>query len=272
MPSPIEVVMRVEGVVYRGVLKPDGAPPPPPPPPPMRKTFSVWTGANTPSGLRTELQIAEAIRGLCPWPDADLEWYIKAGEGGSWEAEWDEHPLALGGPQDLINRRDVLAHLGVRVVPWVVVRGRPEWAEGEYNVIRACAGISGACVLNLEPGPSYWNGPTEPGLIAEWIDRIGLTPEQLWLTAIPRHSAVAELGGPQAMAAWLERVGGASWECYDATASDLNPDLALPRVGAWDSTDNPWKRIPIVQRSRIGAWADSAWTDLALQVWHLGGD
>lgn len=269
MPVPIDITL--DGRHYQGIVT-EVLPNPPHPPGPLHQAFSVWTGAEIPSGLRTEVAVADAIKRLVPWPTPQLEWYLKAGEGGSWEAEWDKHPLAIGAAQDLQHRVMVMAHLGIRVVPWVVVRGRPEWAEGEYEMIRACSEIAGSCVLNLEPGRQYWVGPTDPEGVAEWIDRIGVGPESLWLTAIPRHSATAELGGPETMRAWLDRVGGASWECYDATAPDLAPDLALPRVDAWDLSMSPWRRIPVIQRSRLNTWADTEFANLALQCWHLGGD
>ncbi len=272
MAAPIDVSMVVEGVTYRGTLLPDAPPPPPPPSEPVRRTFSVWTGANIPTQYRTEKDLAEAIRGLCPWPDANLEWWVKAGEGGSWEGEWDQHPLAIRDEDDLSNRVAQMAGLRIRVVPWVVLRGRPEWEVGEQGVIRECVSATGVCALNLEPGDLYWNGPTDPGGVSEWLDRLGLAPDLLWLTAIPRTTAVAALGGPLTMASWLSHVAGASWECYDATASDLSPDLALPRVGLWDLTASPWKQIPVVQRSRIGAWSESKWAQMALQVWTLDGD
>lgn len=264
--------MTVGGIVYRGTLQPDPPPPPPPPPDPLRRTFSVFTGAGIPTRYQNEKAIAEAIRGLCPWSDANLEWWVKAGEGGSWEGEWDHHPLAIGSDGDLMARALAMIRLGVRLVPWVVLRGRPEWEEGEQEIIRQCVEVTGACGLNLEPGDAYWNGPTDPGAVAEWIDRLGLAPDLLWLVAIPRTTAVTALGGQATMRVWLGRVAGASWECYDATAADLSPDLALPRVNFWEATANPWKRIPIVQRSRIGAWKDSHWAEMALQCWTLDGD
>lgn len=272
MADPIDVSMTVGGITYRGTLQPDAPPPPPPPPPPVRPTFSVWTGAQIPGQYQTPAAIATAIRALCPWPDANVEWWIKAGEGGSWEGEWDLHQLALGGPDDLLNRCLQMRDLGARLVPWVVLRGRPEWEAGEFEVIRDCTRISGACALNLEPGDSYWNGPTTPGAVSEWLGRLGVARDSLWLTAIPRTTATDALGGPETMKAWLAGVAGASWECYDATSMDLSPDLALPRVAAWNTDASPWKQIPIVQRSRIGAWQDSHWATLAMQVWTLGGD
>jgi hypothetical protein len=251
-------------------------PPEPPAPPATRRAFGVWNGTEIKHGSLEA--IADRVRALCPEPDAcDLEWYPKAGEV-SWQATFDGHPLAISHAQELGAHHARMSELGVRLVPYVVIRGRPHWWQAERDLIRACVDYSGACILNLEPpsipphGGYYWNGPTDEQGVRDWIGGLDLPPEVLWLCPIPRRWVVNTLGGPAVMRAWMEGCAGASWQTYeDAPAPDLAPDVAMPLVDEWAPNDSPWYRVCVVQQSMVERYWHHPRMQLAMQVWYLDG-
>ncbi len=220
------------------------------------------------------------MRALAPPGTWTHEWLVKAGEGGTWQGTWDSHPLALDGPDKLRSLRQQGERLDppLVVTPYVVVRGRPEWNEAEWEQIAACADVADRVVLNLEPGSQYWNGPKDPtGVREQYLEpmlervRSRAPRAKLELCAIPRQWVVDELGGRESLRAWLESVSSASWECYDAAAPDLDVGKSLTRVTGWGGHETAY-RIPVVQRSRIAAWADTPLCRPGFQVWHLDGD
>lgn len=228
----IDIKITLGDKTYEGQVRDVTVPDPPPPPPPDRKNFSVWTGNTIPTWIHNSGDIARAIQDLNPYAGpTNLEWWVKVGEGGSWQATWDPHPMCPGSVEEMVTLVYQMSQHGIRVVPWVVLRGRPEWSEGEYEMIRACAAATGSCALNLENGPEYWNGPTDAGQVGEWIDRIGVASSALWLTAIPRQSVVNELGGNETMAMWLSKVSGASWECLVPETRVLTTSLDWVELG-----------------------------------------
>lgn len=271
----------------------------------MTRRFTVWNGVAINPAYQHVRDIRDALLALRPphMQRFSLEWLVKAGEGGSYQARglhqsWgDPHPLAIDGPATL--RRLYLAGQRLRprlyVTPYVVVRGRPDWNQAEWTQIAACAAVAKRVVLNLEDGPAYWGGPTDPeSLRAEYLwplayaireaETVGRRRVSVELCAIPRLGVLEHLGGVPAILTWLEFCaqfrGSASWECYDAASPHRDGeryeclDVAhsferLEGAGVWG--DAQW-RIPVVQRSRIGAWASTKHARRGLQVWHLGGD
>lgn len=232
------------------------------------RTFSVWTGSVI--GGYSLPELCDAIKALAPPGEWAYEWWVLAGEGGSWAARWDTYsPLAIGSAADLGLRREFAAGLGVRVVPWVVMRGRPGWGMEERLLIRQCVEVAGVCALNLESGPSYWNGPVSPLAVAEWLEMLDVPRERLWLTVVPRLREVDTLGGIDTLSVWLRYVAGCSLECYGLTAPDLRVDVAVPRWRALFSEFGSWYSVPIVERGEIADWTDSEYVSLAMQVWAL---
>lgn len=264
--------------------------------------FSVWNGTSINPAYQSLEDAAAAIEALKPAGRWSREWLVKAGEGGTWQARWDPiHPLALSGQRDLAMLRN--AGLAMRprlyVTPYIVVRGQWEWKEAEWSHIATCLATCGKVVLNLEDGAQYWNGPTDAAALrAEYLEPLqarlsgwgGLKPDaagrfNLELCCIPRSYVLRALGGVLAINTWLDYCRSASWECYDelsphpggdsGAAECLEPVHAFERLealGVWgDERRNP-RRIPVVQRSRIGAWASHPVARRGLQVWHLDGD
>src|SRR5947209_1889212 len=71
------------------------------PPRPARR-FSVWNGVSINPRFRSVAEVAAAVLALAPaTPWDEIEWLVKAGEGGSYQAAWlhpswgDGHPLAV---------------------------------------------------------------------------------------------------------------------------------------------------------------------------------
>lgn len=263
------------------------------------KRFSVWNGVTINPAYRSLQDIRDAILALKPEGRWSIEWIPKAGEGGSWQGfEWDDHHLAIKGfghLQGLVEEGKRLRP-ALHVVPYVVIRGRPEWREAELQQVAECAVAARRVILNLEPGSYYWNGPTTARQLQEeyigpmW-DRIraAFGPDPAWrkvfleVAAIPRQWVVDALGGDDddpairsTLEAWVEGCQGMSWECYDAIAPDLDVAGSMARVYRWlGDTSKAGRasfRIPIVQRSRIQAWAHTGYARYGLEVWHLDGD
>lgn len=250
--------------------------------------FSVWNGVRINPQHQSLPEIAAVIEALKPRGRWSREWLVKAGEGGTWQAAWDGHLLALDGPEKL--RALYQEGRGLRprlwVTPYVVVRGRPQWDAAEWRQIAECAAVTGRVVLNLEDGPQYWNGDTDPDLLrANYLEPLAATVRSigaqagrlghrvhLQLCAIPRAWSVASLGGVDAINAWLSYCRSAAWECYDAAAPDLDVALSMERLEQLGVWGDPQWRIPVVNRSRIDAWACSPRARRGLQVWHLDGD
>ena len=216
----------------------------------------------------------------------ELEWLVKAGEGGAWQEELNRsgHPLTVDGPGKLRHLREAGRRLPrpLRVTPWVVIRGRPEWNEGEWALIAQCAEVAGRVVLDWEPREPnglYWNGPTEPAaLLDQYIEpllrrvRARAPAADLELDTLPRKSDAQKLGGQAVVKTFLQHVSSASWQCYDLLdPRGMNVAAAMAQVNAWAPPG--WQfRIPVVQRSRIGAWADTPFCAHGMEVWHLDGD
>jgi len=210
---------------------------------------------------------------------------VKAGEAGTYQATWDNHPMAIDGPARLKTLFDQGKAMNppLIVTPYVIVRGRAEWNTAEWDQIARCAAVTGRVVLNLEPGEAYWNGPTRLIELQSWYlgplrARLqALAPTaRVELCAIPRQWVIDELGGVATLGAWLSAAQSASWECYDAIAPDLDVAKAISRVDGWAAqtglTRGRHYRIPLVQRSRIQAWANTEYAADGMQVWHLDGD
>jgi hypothetical protein len=193
--------------------------------PTPRKTvrrFTVWCGSSIGRQYQTIEQLAARVLDLLPtgvWDE--LELLMKAGEGGTWQSAFDPHPLALSGSWTLANHIADARSIGVRITPYVVVRGRPAWLADEQAQIRACVTVAGRCVLNVEPGAPYYNGPNDPTYIRGYLRGIAVPADALEVCAIPRATQVAELGGVACIQAWTDPqfVGSASWETYDARRS-----------------------------------------------------
>lgn len=244
------------------------------------RRFTVWGPANLSRAYRSVQQLAEAARALLPAGDWDeVELLLKAGEGGSWQSMFDSHPLAPSGAQHLATIVADGAHYGVRITPYVVVRGRTTWVGPEQDHMRTCAQVAGSVLLNVEPGAPYWNGPNDPGFIRGYIKGTGLPKEKIRVCLIPRQGQVNELGGAECIAAWTDStlVGGASWETYGVTAgisgpSSLLVNEAIPRLDGWGVSAEPQYRIPVVQRSERHRWAETPWCAAGMEVWYLDGD
>jgi len=234
----------------------------------------VWNGSAIDARYHKLADIAQAVRALVPvsWTDVGLEWLVKAGEGGDWQSRWDPHHLAVSGPARLGELVAEGEQLGLRVVPYVVVRGRADWLDAELAQVEACARVAERVVLNLEPGASYFNGTPTLDWVNGYFARLGVASEKLELCAIPRTLAASYLGGPAVMQSWLAHASRASWECYDAAAADLSPDRALQLVDQWGAPAGQQYRVPVVQRSRIGAWCDTELAAGGMACWHLDGD
>lgn len=250
------------------------------PKPETVRRFSVWGPANLSNRYGSILDILLAVRQLVVgsgW--TEIEFLMKAGEGGSWQGAFDPHPLAPNGPDELLHYVEAARDFGMRVTPYVVVRGRPEWIAGEWAHIKQCVDIAGRCVLNVEPGAPYWNGRNDSPTIYGYLHGIHVPPEALEVCLIPRQTQVNELGGAACIQAWTDPayVGSASWETYGVAAGISGPtsllvNEAIPRLDAWGVPADPHYRIPVVQRSERAQWADTPWTAGGMQVWYLDGD
>jgi hypothetical protein len=260
------------------------------------KRFGVWNGTTINPAYSSLEDIHRAVLELMPPGKWTPEWYPKAGEGGTWQAAWDGHGLALDGFGKLLALVEEGKRIGLNVVPYVIIRGRPEWREAEFAQIAECAVACRRVILNLEPGSHYWNGPTTAeALLEEYIrpmwDRIraAFGPDPSWkkvfvqLGYIPRQWVVDALGGDDndrnilsTLDAWVENVGGISWETYDGIAHDLCVADSMARVDYWLADTKKARRtafkVPIVQRNRIHVWAHSSFAAHGLEVWHLDGD
>jgi hypothetical protein len=244
------------------------------------RRFSVWCGAKLSPARQTVTDLAQAALALLPpgsWDTVEL--LIKAGEGGTWQGSFDSHPLAPHSAADLQALIASASRSGVRISPYVVVRGRPEWRSQEQQLVRDCVRIAQRCVLNVEPGASYWNGSTDPAYIRQFLRDLIVPALSLEVCAIPRLAQVNELGGAASLQAWTDSqlVGSASWETYGVTAGVSGPtsllvNEAIPRLDGWGVSPGAAYRIPVVQRSERLRWASEPWAAYGLQVWYLEGD
>jgi hypothetical protein len=244
------------------------------------RRFTVWCGVSINPAYRTVEDLARATYALLPpgqWDEVEL--LLKAGEAGTWQAAWDSHPLALSGPTALAERITAARAFGLRITPYVVVRARPAWNPGEQAQVRACVQAAGRCVLNIEPGTPYYNGPNDPAYIRNYLRGIGVPPDTLEVCMIPRQGQVNELGGPACLQAWTDPalVGAASWECYGIAApgfgsTSLQTNTAIPRLDGWGVPPGPEYRIPLVQRDERDRWAQTPWCATGIAVWHLDGN
>lgn len=263
--------------------------PPKDEPTPTKPFLGFWGGQNIPSWYQGYEQIFAQVKQLAaPYGDkfGPLEWYPKAGEGGSWQARYlhptwgDPHPLAIDGPGAIRTMVEMGKSDGVSVNPYVNVRGRPAWMEGEWRQICEIMlqGV-GRVILNLENGSEFWNGPTDPDGVQRWWDGLYRTSDEMGLgdrlkteiATIPRPSVYRALGGSETMRTWLKNADMASWECYDGVASDLGP-ASLLTVNPLAPDDGPQWRIPICQRNRMEVWSRMDLTNYGMEVWYLDGN
>lgn len=246
------------------------------------RPFGVWVGADSGGYGVGFTELIDATFALVPpgveWTDVQM--LIKAGEGGSWQAQLSPAPLAVKSEDDLSDKHTVGSIYAMTVVPYVVVRGRAAWIPAEIAQIQACIRACGMCVLNVEPGAPYWNGSTSPEIIRQYLASIdAATPAELQVAMIPRQGQVDELGGAATIAAWTDPqyVGSAAWETYGLAAGISGPtsllvDEAIPRLDGWGVPPGDQYRIPIVQRDERERWADTDWTAAGMQVWYIFGN
>ncbi len=251
------------------------------PNPPRR--FAVWNGVSISSAYQSLSDILAAIKALVPNGNYALEWLVKAGEGGTYQATWDSSPLAIDGPAKIKSLCDEGAALGLTVTPYFVIRGKPEWIPAEITQIAAAAGAAGRLVLNLEPGNQYWDGPTDaPTLTTTYLAPLkaailAASPDcVIEVAGIPRQWCVDTLGVANTLDAWAIFANRMAWECYDSEAPDLDVAASMDRVRVWlapvGSAQGEGYHIPIVQRSRIGAWAGTPYASAGVEVWCLDSD
>lgn len=244
------------------------------------RAFGVWNGVSI--AHRTMNDLFQAVRDLWePYKDQfdQVEWYPKAGEGGSWQARYlhptwgDSSSLAIDGIARIRDMQDIGKAYRIPVIPYVVIRGRNEWNEQEWTQIAQIGRACGRVILNLEPGVEYWNGPTDVQGVSRWWDNLRARTGDavLEVACIPRASVARAFGGTNVMAEWIRRADRFTWECYDAIASDLGPE-SLKLVKDWYPDAGPEKLIPIVQRNRIRAWSGLPQSGYGMQVWHLDGN
>ena len=88
---------------------------------------------------------------------------VKANDGSAWMSRFDRSPLALGSIKDVEQRRQALADLGVRMVPWGNPRcpGVTEDVESLARMTASIARAAGAYDYDVEPGPMYWRSLPE---------------------------------------------------------------------------------------------------------------
>lgn len=247
--------------------------------PRLVRRFTAWMGVDIPAHYQSVAQLAAAVESLNPagaWDE--LELLLKAGEGGSWQSNFDPHPLAVSGPAKLGQLIDEAQPLGLRITPYVVVRARPDWIGGETVMINQCVAVAGRCVLNVEPGALYYNGPNDPSYIRNYLRGCDVPASTLEVCLIPRAAQVEQLGGRPCVEAWTDPnlIGGASWETYGLAApgygaTSLQVDAAIPRLDSWGVPQDPRFRIPVVQRDERNVWAPTIWAAGGLAVWWLDG-
>jgi hypothetical protein len=261
--------------------------PPKDDPIPIKPFLGYWGGQNIGSWYQGYEQVFAQVKQLSgPYMEkfGPLEWYPKAGEGGSWQARYlhptwgDPHPLAIDGPGAIRTMVEMGKADGVGVNPYINVRGNPAWNEAEWRQICEIMqqGV-GRVILNLENGTDFWLGPTDPEGVQQYWDGlyktademdVGLTVE---IASIPRANVFRELGGKATMQTWLANADQASWECYDAIASDLGPNSLL-LVNPIAPDDGPHWRYPICQRNRMAVWSALSQSDHGMEVWYLDGN
>ncbi len=213
---------------------------------PIQKLFSVWNGITIGQQYTNLQDIKNAVHVLNPFPRRTTwreEWLVKAGEGGTWQAALgDNHQLALSGPSKLADlvQEGLTLRGKLNVIPYVVIRGRPEWDDAEHQQIVDCCQVAQRCILNLEPGAQYWDGPIDQQqLFNEYInpllDRLnislGANNWQLEVCMIPRQWTQDVLGGEPAWAAWVSKVQRVSYECLVPETKVLKADFTWESLG-----------------------------------------
>jgi len=242
----------------------------------MRR-FTVWNCSSINPTHQTIGDLCLATLALVPagqWDEVEL--LLKAGEGGSWQSSFDSHPLALNGPTNLASHIAVAKVAGVRITPYVVVRGRVAWMTDEQSQIRQCAATCGRCVLNVEPGAPYYNGANDPGFIRNYLAGCNVPGGALEVCLIPRQTQVNELGGGTCIQAWTHpaQIVRACWETYGLSAPppaprSLRVDWDIPRLDAWGVPQALRYRVPVCQRDERDIWAPTIWAAAGLQLWNL---
>lgn len=171
--------------------------------------------------------------------------WVKAHDGTSWQATWDSHPLAVSGPDALRHlAREVYAPQGIGCVPWGVVHGRWEGADGALEVLAAAEGaLAGAAasaavddgesavyIVDLEPHghggvrPQFWRDDLGAGAneVRTFVDAFRAAGgDEIWLC-------------PDARDPWLDAVSFASWSVHSAVTRVIPQvyvtDFVRPRV------------------------------------------
>jgi hypothetical protein len=163
--------------------------PPKDDPIPVKPFLGYWGGQNIGSWYQGYEQVFAQVKQLSgPYMEkfGPLEWYPKAGEGGSWQARYlhptwgDPHPLAIDGPGAIRTMVEMGKADGVGVNPYINVRGNPAWNEGEWRQICEIMqqGV-GRVILNLENGTDFWLGPTDPEGVQRYWDGLYRTADEM---------------------------------------------------------------------------------------------
>jgi len=118
---------------------------------------------------------------------------VKAMDGMDWMAAFD--PTGYGSLAQLQADAQRAADFGVTLVPWVVPHGTDPASEAAFH-----AELGSRLMVDVEPYPSFWTGPTEnlPVYLRALRDR-GVT--ELHISIDPRGHAVSAIGGLSSFAA-----------------------------------------------------------------------
>lgn len=232
-------------------------------------TWWLWqfSAANVPGWDGQSMgSLAAAVRRLSPrpWRPGIL---VKAHAGARWMATFDNHPLAVTGPDKLVELRDACATEGVAFGVWGEPRGP---APGGGDLAGQAAAVAGYYCADVEPYSDFEIDPAPAYAEAFWQvfrDHGGV---EAGVSLVPLPSGLDPFGAA-GLRAWLRPARYVEPQCYHRAQPLLHPSVALPflreRIKA--ARVRARRVIPILEREHFELLLDPRRYRWGISVWRL---
>lgn len=232
-------------------------------------TWWLWqfSAADAPGWDRVTMgSMAAAVQRMTPrpWRAAVL---VKAHAGARWMATFDDHPLAVTGPDKLAALRDACAAEGLAFGVWGEPRGV---APGGGDLAGQASAVAGYYCADVEPYSDFDIDPSAAYGDLFWQAFRDHGGVEAGVSLVPLPSGLDPFGSA-GLRAWLKPVRYVEPQCYHRTQPLLHPDVALPflreriraaRIGA--------KRVvPLLERGDLATLLDPRRYRWGASVWRL---
>ena len=168
--------------------------------------------------------------------------WVKVGDGGTWQGNFDSGDMAIRGPDDLARWASKLNTYRLDLHTWIVMRGQDLDAEADIIIKSLQTPGVKSIILDVEPYEHYWEVGPEPirPLMTKIRDAVG-PDKHIGLGVDPRKWHYANIYPDQ----WKPFVDSVHTMCYWTTFRRTVADVLDETYRVWGDYGKPI--IPILQ-------------------------